>query len=215
MIKMEHPQTIALILTYLGINLAGQVFGILPDHIKADVASRLADLGNVPPGMIRELEEALQTELSVSGQTQAPVSLGGVKMVAEILNLVDRATESSVIASIEETNPEMATQIRENMFVFENLITIDDRGIQDILKDVKREDLTLALKGVDDDMKDKFYKNMSERARDTLKDDLETMGPVKLKDVEAAQKEILGVAGRLSDEGKIVLGGVGAEELVV
>jgi flagellar motor switch protein FliG len=214
-VKMEHPQTIALILTYLGTNLASQVLGELPAPIRGDVALRVATLDTIPPGMVKELEEALQSELSVSGQAQLRFTVGGVKMVAEMLNQLDRSAETAVFSHIEQGNPEIAQQIRDLMFVFDDLSKVDDRGIQEILKEVKREDLVLALKGADDAMKEKIFKNMSERARQTLKDDMEAKGPVKLKDVEKAQKDIIAVARKLSEEGKIVLGGVGAEEVVL
>jgi len=208
----EHPQTIALILCLIGPTQASEVLSGLPDALKADVAMRIAMTERIPADAIEELEEVLKGHLDVSKSTGR--KLGGIKTAAEILNLCDRSTESMILEKIEGSNATVADSIRQLMFVFDDLVSIDDRGIQMVLKEISTEDLSLALKTASEALKDKIFKNMSQRAATILKEDMEVKGPVKVSDVEKAQQNIVKIARKLEEEGKIVLGGRGGEELV-
>jgi flagellar motor switch protein FliG len=213
-IKTEHPQTIAVILAYLDPNQSAEILSEFPGPLKAEVLYRIAELENVPPGIVEEIDQALQEEISLiksfDGQKQ-----GGVRLVAEILNGMDSETESTVLKGIEEQKQNLAEEIRKLMFIFEDLVQVDDRSIVAVLKEISNETLMAALKTGSDELKEKVFKNMSERAGQMLKEDLEVMGPVRLKDVEAAQQAILKVAKKLESEGKIVLMGKGKEEVFV
>ncbi len=209
----EHPQTIALILCLLEATQASEVLSALPETLKADVAMRVATTERIPANAIEELEEVLRGHLDVS-KSQGR-KLGGVKTVAEILNQCDRSTESMIIEQIETQNAVLADSIRQLMFVFDDLVNIDDRGIQAVLKEISTEDLSIALKTASDALKEKIFRNMSQRAAQILKEDMEVRGPVKVTDVEKAQQNIVKIARRLEEEGKIVIGGKGGEELVV
>ncbi len=211
-LKNEHPQTAAIILAHLDAGQAGEVLKEMPEKTRTEVVYRMATLERIVPGVIKDLDEALQQEFSATGAGEGS-KIGGVQPVAEMLNQIDHATESKILADIEESDPELADGIRQLMFVFADLIKVDDRGMQSILKDVDSEDLLLSLKTAAEPLKEKIFKNMSERAAMMLKEDLESMGPAKLSDVEKAQQKILKVAKKLEDEGKIVIGG-GGEELV-
>ncbi|MBI5815797.1 MAG: flagellar motor switch protein FliG [Nitrospinae bacterium] len=210
--KSEHPQTCAIILAHLDPSHAAAVIKELPERFQPEVAFRIATLERIPPGVIKELDEALAHEFRSTG-TMEGSQIGGVDAVAEIINSMDHATEVNVLSEIEAINPELAENIRQLMFVFEDLIKIDDRGMQAILKEVDQGELLLALKTASEKMKDKVFANMSERAALMMKEDLDTMPPVRLSDVEKAQQSILRVVKRLEEEGKIVLAG-GGEELV-
>jgi len=210
--KSEHPQTCAIILAHLDPSHAAAVIKELPERFQPEVAFRIATLERIPPGVIKELDEALAHEFRSAG-TMEGSQIGGVDAVAEIINNMDHTTEVNVLSEIEAINPELAENIRQLMFVFEDLIRIDDRGMQTILKDVDQGELLMALKTASDKMKDKVFANMSERAALMMKEDLETMPPVRLSEVEKAQQSILRVVKRLEEEGKIVLAG-GGEELV-
>jgi flagellar motor switch protein FliG len=183
-----------------------------PERVRTDVIMRIATLDGIQPNALRELDEILEKQFS--GATNVKSSnLGGVKTAAEILNLMDGAVESKVMEEVLEADPDLGQELQDNMFVFANLIDVDDRGIQTLLREVATEQLLLALRGADEDLKEKIFKNMSKRAAEMLKDDLEAAAPAKLSDVEGAQKEILQVARRLADAGEINLGG-GGEEFV-
>jgi flagellar motor switch protein FliG len=210
--RNEHPQTIALILTHLSPEKAGGVLSSLSEDLRADVILRISNLDRVSPDVINEVAEMLESEAKLRGG--AGDQLGGVKTVADILNQLDHATESALIGKIEEADPKMADQIRQLMFIFEDLALIDDRGMQEILKEVSSEDLARALKTASEAVKDKIFKNMSERAVTMLNEDLEDMGPIRLSEVERAQQAITQVALRLEEEGKITVGNRGGGEEV-
>ncbi len=211
-LKNEHPQTAAIILAHLDPGQAGEVLKEMPDKIRTEVVYRMATLERIIPGVIKDLDEALQQEFSATGAGEGS-KIGGVQSVAEMLNQIDHATESKILSDIEESDPELADSVRQLMFVFADLIKVDDRGMQAILKDVESEDLLLSLKTCSEPLKEKIFKNMSERASMMIKEDLDSMGPVRLSDVEKSQQKILKIAKKLEDEGKIVIGG-GGEELV-
>lgn len=209
-IRYEHPQVIALVLSSLESDHAAQVLQLLPDNMRADLMMRVATMDGVQPAAMKELNDMLEAQLR--GGTQGKSSgLGGLKSAAEILNFVDRSVETRITETMAEHDPELAGKIQDLMFTFENIGDIDDRGVQTLLREVSGDTLVLALKGADDTVKAKIFKNMSQRAGDMLREDLETRGPVKLSDVEAAQKEIITTARRLADEGQILLAGAGEQ----
>ena len=208
----EHPQTCAIILAHLDPGHAAATLKELPERFQPEVAFRLATLERIPPGVIKELDQALAHEFRSTGAMEGS-QIGGVEAVAEIINSLDRATETNVLAEIESINPELAENIRQLMFVFEDLVKIDDRGMQTILKEVNSNELILALKTCSEQLREKIFANMSERAALMMKEDLEAMGPVKLSEVEKAQQGILRTVKRLEEEGKVVIAG-GGEELV-
>jgi len=209
----EHPQTIALIICLLEPVQAAEVLSSLPDSIKADVAMRVALTERIPESAIEELKEVIKGQLDI-GKSKGK-KLGGTKTIAEILNHCDRTTEQMVLERIEEQNDVLADSIRQLMFVFDDLVNVDDRGIQMILKEISTDDLSLALKTASDALKEKIFKNMSQRAADILREEMQTKGPVRVSDVEKAQQGIVKIARKLEAEGKIVLSGKGGEELVV
>ncbi|MGD8909328.1 MAG: flagellar motor switch protein FliG [Chromatiales bacterium] len=210
LIRLEHPQIIAIVLSFLESDQAAQVVSQFPDRVRTDVVMRIATLDGIQPAALQELDEILEKQFS--GATNVKSSnLGGIKTAAEILNMLDGAVESKLMEEIIEVDSDLGQELQDNMFVFENLIDVDDRGIQTLLREVSTEQLLLALRGADEALKDKVFKNMSKRAAEMLKDDLEAAAPAKLSDVEAAQKEILVVARRLADAGEIMLGGGGDE----
>jgi flagellar motor switch protein FliG len=212
LIRLEHPQIIAIVLSFLESDQAAQVVSQFPERVRTDVVMRIATLDGIQPAALQELDEILEKQFS--GATNVKSSnLGGVKTAAEILNMLDGAVESKLMEEIIEVDGDLGQELQDNMFVFENLVDVDDRGIQTLLREVSTEQLLLALRGADEVLKDKIFKNMSKRAAEMLKDDLEAAAPAKLSDVEAAQKEILVVARRLADAGEIMLGG-GGEEFV-
>jgi len=214
-IKNELPQTIAVILAHLEPMQAAEVLSYLPENIQTDVALRIAKLESVSPDIIAELESVLEAEVRSSGGAESH-QVGGVEPVAELLNNVPKELEQKILSYIEDVNPDLAEDIKSKMFVFEDLVSVDDRGIQAILKEISNEDLLLALKTATEEIKEKIFKNMSQRAADMIKEDLEAMGPTKLSDVEKAQQNIIKIAKRLEDEGKIVIakGGAGGEVVV-
>ncbi len=213
MIRSEHPQIIAIVLSFLDPDQAAEVLAEFSEQVRSDVVMRVATLDGIQPNALHELDEILDKQFS-GGTNMKSSSLGGVKKAADILNFVDGAIESKVIEEINATDEELSQEIQDNMFVFDNLIDVDDRGMQTLLREVSSDQLLLALRGAPDELRDKIFKNMSSRAAEMLKDDLEAAAPVKLSEVEAAQKEILTVARRLSDAGEINLGGSGGDEFV-
>jgi len=213
LIRLEHPQIIAIVLSFLDPDQAAGVLSEFPERVRTDVIMRVASLDGIQPAALQELDEILEKQFSGGAHVQSS-ALGGVKKAADILNFVDGMIESKVIEQITESDDELSQQIQDNMFVFENLIDIDDRGMQTLLREVSSDQLLLALRGAPEPLRDKIFKNMSSRAAEMLKDDLEAAPPAKLSDVEASQKEILTVARRLSDAGEINLGGGGGEEFV-
>ncbi len=209
----EHPQTIALIICLLEQNQAAEVLSSLPEALKSDVAMRIATIDRIPEAALEDVKEVISGQLEVSATRGK--RLGGTKAVAEILNSCDRSTEQAVLGKIDETDNELADSIRKLMFTFDDIIKIDDRGIQLVLKEISTEDLGLALKTASEALKEKIFKNMSSRAAEILKEDMEARGPVKVSDVEKAQQNIVKVARKLEAEGKIILAGKGSEELLV
>jgi flagellar motor switch protein FliG len=213
LIRLEHPQIIAIVMSFLDPDQAAGVLSEFPDRVRTDVIMRVATLDGIQPAALQELDEILEKQFSGASNVKSS-ALGGVKKAADILNFVDGAVESKVIEQINEADEDLSQQIQDNMFVFENLNDVDDRGMQTLLREVSSDQLLLALRGAPEDLREKIFKNMSSRAAEMLKDDLEAAAPAKLSDVEAAQKEILTVARRLSDAGEINLGGSGGEEFI-
>ena len=212
-IQNEHPQTIALIIAYLQPAQAAAILSGLPQDLRADVARRLATLDKTPPEVIREVESILQKKLSSVVSTDFSHA-GGVKSLVEVLNYVDRSTEKTIIESLSENNPEIAEEVKKNMFVFEDIILLDDRAIQMVLKEVDTKELAVALKGVGENTQVRIFKNMSERAAAMMKEEMEFMGPVRLKSVEESQQRIVGVIRKLEDAGEIIVARGGGEEMI-
>jgi flagellar motor switch protein FliG len=211
MIRNEHPQIIAIVLSFLDADQAADVLSELSERVQHDILMRIATLDGIQPAALQELDQILERQFAGASNVKSS-SLGGVKTAANILNLMDSAED--VLEKITDTDEELSLNIQDNMFVFENLNDVDDRGIQTLLREVASEQLMLALRGADEMLKEKIFKNMSKRAAEMLRDDLEAAAPARLSDVEAAQKEILTVARRLADAGEIMLGGAGGEEFV-
>lgn len=207
-ISKEHPQIIATVLSQLKSEQAGAVLDLLPDEIRADIMMRIVKLDKIHPAALGDLNEIIQ-ELFENNATIEISGLGGVTSVADILNSVSKEAEEQILVAIEETDADIVAQIKESMFIFENLLSVTDRDTQTLLRDLSNEDLILALKGASEEMQEKIFRNMSSRAAELLKDDLEAKGPVRLTEVEAAQREILTAAKQAAEEGKISLGGKG------
>ena len=214
-IRNEHPQTIALILAQLNPNQSAQVLGQLPEDVQTDVAMRIATMEKISPEVIREIEGVLDVHLKevISGNLSAS---GGIKAVSSILNLVDRSTEKSILGNMEMENPELASNIKNLMFVFEDLLILDDKSIQLILKEVDTKELAVALKATSEELKEKIFKNVSERVIDMIKEEMEYAGPTRLSLVEEAQQRIVEIVRRLEEEQQIVIvrGGEGGEVFV-
>jgi flagellar motor switch protein FliG len=213
-IQQEHPQTIALILAYLEPQKASVILQSLPSDVQSDVARRIATMDRTSPEVLREVERVLEKKLSTLS-SEDYTTAGGVESIVEILNLVDRASEKQIIESLEDEDPELAEEIKKRMFVFEDIVMLDDRAIQRVMREVDSQDLSKALKSVDTEVQDKIFKNMSKRAAQMLKEDMEFMGPVRLKDVEEAQQKIVAIIRSLEDKGEIVVARAGEDELVV
>ena len=210
----EHPQTVSVILAHLEPEKKGEVLKRLPEALQAEVVLRMANLDHVAPELIAAVDRVLKDELANIG-TVEQAALGGVQPVAEMLNVMDKNTEKAIMSRIEERDPILAEEIRKLMFVFEDIAKIDDKGIQSLLKEVPNDKLLLALKTANEDIKNKIFKNISQRAAQLLKDDLSNMGPSRLSDVEGAQVEIVNVARRLEGEGKIMIARGGSEDALV
>jgi flagellar motor switch protein FliG len=213
-IQQEHPQTIALILAYLEPNKASVILSSLPHDIQSDVAKRIATMDRTSPEVLREVERVLEKKLSTLS-SEDYTAAGGVESIVEILNLVDRSTEKTIIESLEEEDPELAEDIKKRMFVFEDIVMLDDRAIQKVLREVDTSELAKALKSVDTEVQDKIFRNMSKRAATLLKEDMEYMGPIRMKDVEEAQQKIVSIIRKLEEQGEIVVARAGEDELVV
>lgn len=215
LIKNEHPQIIATILVHLEFDQAGEVLKLFSERLRNDVLLRVATLDGVQPTALKELNDALMRLLSGSASNIRKAAMGGTRHAAEILNFVGQQVETSIVDNVREYDPDLAQKILDEMFVFENLLDVDDRGIQLLLREVQSDSLIVALKGAPPELRDKIFKNMSQRAAEMLREDLESKGPVRLSEVEAEQKEILKIARRLADEGQIVLAGKGGEDQMV
>jgi len=210
LVRHEHPQIVAIVLAYLDADQSAEVLGQLPPNVRADVVARIATLDGVQPSALTELDDIMEKQFAgkAGGKTSA---LGGAKAAAEIINFLEPSQESVLMEQIEKSDEALAARIRDLVFVFDNLIDVDDRGMQELLRQVPAEKLLLAMKGAEESLKEKIYKNMSQRAAEMLRDDLEAKGPVRLAEVEAAQKEILTIARKLAEAGTIALGGKGEE----
>ncbi len=213
-IQDEHPQTIAMILSYLTPAQAAMIVGALAPETQADVAKRIATMDRTSPDVIKEVERVLERKLS-SLINQDYTIVGGVDAIVNILNTVDRSTEKHIMESLEIEEPELADEIRKKMFVFEDILLLDDRAIQRVLRDVDNNDLSIALKGSNEEVQNAIFKNLSKRLAAMIKEDMEFMGPVRMKDVEEAQQKIVGVIRKLEDSAEIVISRGGGDEIVV
>lgn len=212
-IQSEHPQTIALILAYLDPSQAAVVLSSLPEERQLEVVQRIATMDKTAPEVIKEVEDVLQRKLSAVSNEGLTIS-GGIKTVAEVLNMVDRQTEKQILKSLDDNDPDLSNDIKKLMFVFDDLVLIDDRGVQQVLKDVDNKELAMALKTASDDVKNKIFKNMSKRAAEAINEEMEYMGPVRLRQVEESQQRVVAIIRKLEEAGEIVIsgrGGVGDE----
>ncbi|MBD7942699.1 MULTISPECIES: flagellar motor switch protein FliG [Psychrobacillus] len=213
-IQNEHPQTIALILSYLEPQQAGIILSSLPQEVQADIARRIATMDSTSPEVISEIEAVLERKLS-STVTQDYTETGGVDAVVEVLNGVDRTTEKTILDALEIQDPELAEEIKKRMFVFEDIVTLDNRSIQRVIRDCENEDLILSMKVSSEEVKDIIFRNMSTRMAETFKEEMEIMGPVRLRDVEEAQSRIVSVIRRLEDAGEIIIARGGGDDIIV
>ncbi|KAA0947266.1 MULTISPECIES: flagellar motor switch protein FliG [unclassified Pseudomonas] len=212
-IRYEHPQIQAIVVAYLDPDQAGEVLGHFDHKVRLDIILRVSSLNTVQPAALKELNTILEKQFS-GNSNASRTTLGGIKRAADIMNFLDSSIEGQLMDSIREIDDTLSVQIEDLMFVFNNLSDVDDRGIQALLREVSSDVLVLALKGSDEGVKEKIFKNMSKRASELLRDDLEAKGPVRVSDVETAQKEILTIARRMAEAGEIVLGGKGGEEMI-
>ncbi|EIK45931.1 flagellar motor switch protein fliG [Cellvibrio sp. BR] len=212
MIRNEHPQIQAIVIAYLEADQSAEILTYFPEKVRLDIMMRVASLDTVQPSALQELNDILEKQFSGNAASQTK-AMGGYKVAAEIMNNLDGSIEAELMEGIKEIDEDMGNQIQDLMFVFDNLKDVDDRGIQSLLREVSSDVLVVALKGADDELKEKIFKNMSKRAAELLRDDLETKPPMRLADVEAAQKEILITARRMADAGEIMLGG-GGDQMV-
>ena len=213
-IQDEHPQTIALILSYLPASQSALIVSALPPDRQADVARRIAVMDRTSPDVIKEVEKVLESKLA-SLVNQDYTIIGGVDAVVDILNTVDRGTEKHIMETLEIEDPELADEIRKKMFVFEDILLLDDRSIQRVLRDVENSDLGIALKGANEQVQNAIFNNLSKRLAAMIKEDMEFMGPVRMKDVEEAQQKIVSVIRKLEDSGEIVISRGGGDEIIV
>ena len=213
-IQGEHPQTIALILSYLEAPQAAMILSGLPAVLQAEVAKRIARMDRITPEVLREVERVLERKLStVMGQDFTMA--GGIDAVVSLINSADRTTERNIMEYLEENDPELAEEIKKRLFVFEDIIRLDDRSLQRVLREVDMKELGLALKGATEDLRTKFFKNMSKRAAEMLQEDMDYMGPVRVKDVEESQQKVVNIVRGLEEQGEIVIASGGEDELVV
>ena len=213
-IQDEHPQTIALILSYLSAGQASQVVAALPPEKQADVAKRIAQMDRTSPDIIKEVEKVLERKLS-SLVNQDYTIIGGVDSIVEILNAVDRSTEKHIMETLEIDEPELADEIRKKMFVFEDILSLDDRAIQRVLRDVDNNELAVALKYANEEVQNVIFRNLSKRLAAMIKEDMDFIGPVRIKDVEEAQQKIVNIIRKLEDTGEIIISRGGGDEIVV
>lgn len=213
-IQDEHPQTIALILAYLPAKQASDVVSALPTEKQADVAKRIAQMDRTSPDVIREVEKVLERKLS-SLVNQDYTIVGGVDAIVQILNSVDRGTEKHIMESLEIDEPELADEIRRKMFVFEDILSLDDKSIQRVLREIENNEIAVALKNANEEVQNVIFKNLSKRLAAMIKEDMDYMGPVRLKDVEEAQQRIVNVIRKLEDSGEIIIARGGGDEIIV
>lgn len=213
-IQNEHPQTIALVLSYLDPEQSGQILSALPQEMQAEVAMRIATMDSTAPDIISQIEQVLEKNLS-SSLTEDYTKTGGVQAVVEVLNGVDRSTERTILADLEKQNPELAEDIKKRMFVFEDIVILDNRAIQRVIREVDGEDLKLSLKVASEEVKNIAFSNMSTRMAETYKEEMEYMGPVRLKDVEEAQMRIVSIIRRLEETGEIIIARGGGDDIIV
>lgn len=213
-IQNEHPQTIALILSYLDPTQAGHILSELPQEVQADIARRIALMDSTSPEIINEVEQILERKLSAT-VTQDYTQTGGVEAVVDVLNGVDRSTERTILDALETQDPELAEEIKKRMFVFEDIVTLDGRAIQRVVRESENEDLKLSLKVASDEVKEIVFRNMSKRMVETFQEEMEYMGPVRLRDVEEAQSRIVAVVRRLEETGEIVIARGGGDDIIV
>ncbi len=213
-IQHEHPQTISLILANLEAKQVATIIADLPPELQADVAYRIASMGKISPELLNDIESVLETQVeTVFGQDLS--TAGGAEAVAEVLNLASRTAEKTILADLEKRNPELATEIKNLMFTFDDLILLDDRSVQRVMREIDTKDLSISLKVANDELKESIFRNMSERAANLIKEELEFMGPVRLKDVEEAQMKIVDIVRSLEEDGEIVISGRGEEEEII
>jgi flagellar motor switch protein FliG len=213
-IQKEHPQTIALLLAHMAPQNAAAIVSALPQELQVDVATRIATMESISPDTLGQVEEVLSGQVrSLFGGDVSRV--GGVKAVAEMLNNVDRGAEKNILGNLERENPELATEIKNLMFVFEDVMLLDDRSMQRVLKEIDTKELSMALKGASQELQEKFFRNMSSRASEMIKEEMDYMGPVRLKDVEDVQQRIVDVVRRLEEDGEIIISGRGGEEEII
>ncbi|MEJ8776926.1 flagellar motor switch protein FliG [Pseudogracilibacillus sp. ICA-222130] len=213
-IQNEHPQTIALVLSYLEPEQAGQILSSLEEEVQADIACRIATMDSTPPDIITEIEHVLEKNISTS-LTEDYTQTGGIQSVVEVLNEVDRSTERTILDTLEIQNPELAEEIKKRMFIFDDIVILDNRAIQRIIREVDNEDLKLSLRVASEEVKEVIFQNMSQRMVETFKEEMEFMGPVRLRDVEEAQTRIVGTIRRLDEIGEIVIARGGGDDIIV
>ncbi|WP_163971221.1 flagellar motor switch protein FliG [Oceanobacillus halotolerans] len=213
-IQNEHPQTIALVLSYLDAEQAGQILSELPTDMQADIAKRIALMDSTSPEIISQVEQILERKIS-SSITEDYTQTGGIQSVVEVLNGVDRSTERTILDALEIQDPELSDEIKKRMFVFEDIVILDNRAIQRVIREVDNDDLRLSLKVASDEVKEIVFKNMSQRMADTFKEEMEYMGPVRLRDVEEAQTRIVTTIRRLEEIGEIVIARGGGDDIIV
>ncbi len=210
-IRLEHPQIIAIVLSYLDGDQSAEVLKQMPERMQSDLLMRIATLDGIQPSALRELDEIMERQFAGNTANVKSASVGGIKTAANILNFIDSAREVKIMETIKDVDADIGQKIEDLMFVFDDLASVDDRGMQAILREISGEVLIMALKGADEDLKENIFRNMSKRAAEMLRDDLEAKGPARLSEVEAAQKEILAIARRMSEAGEISLGGKGED----
>ncbi len=213
LIKNEHPQTISLIIAHLQPGVASDVMRLLPDEIRSDVACRIANLDKIASGMMEEIDNVLE-EILANKDTAKTEKAGGVPRLAEILNMIDGTTAEQIIEEIEEDDPDLADEIRQNMFVFDDIVLVDDRGLQKVLRSVESQELAVALKASTDEVKEKIFRNMSDRAAEILKEEMEASGAIRIKDVTDAQQKVTKIVQDMERKGELVISGRGGEEFV-
>lgn len=213
LVQNEHPQTISLVIAHLEPQVASEVMALLADNLKADVAYRIANLDKIASGMLEEIDNVFE-EILANKETSNTQKAGGVPRLAEILNMIDGTAAEQIIEEIEENDPELSEKIRQNMFVFDDLVLVDDRGLQKVLRSVESAELAVALKAATDEVKEKIFRNMSERAAEILKEEMEVSGAVRIKDVTDAQQKITKIVQDMERKGELVISGRGGEEFV-